>query len=100
MSWLSRISPLILLAQLALPAPAQTHRFQVSAIAAMQSGITAPTPTTWYVRKIGGPRSICDGKAPTAPVGTAPQHCAFNDVRSLWTDGTYTADPGVGYPAW
>jgi hypothetical protein len=92
-------STLFLFAALAMPATAQTHRFQVSAITAMQSGIVAPTPTTWYVRADGGPRSICDGKADTAPVGTAPQHCAFNDVRYLWTDGSYATD-GATFPKW
>jgi hypothetical protein len=86
---------------LCLPVLAQTHRYQVSAITAMQSGIVAPTPTDWYVSSIGGPRSICDGKANAAPVGTLPgQHCAFNDIRSLWTDGSYTTNASAGFPAW
>ena len=53
--------------------------------------------TTWYVRADGGtrfsiaqPSGLCDGKADAAPTGTAPnQHCAFNDYRFLYTDGTY-----------
>ena len=28
------------------------------------------------------------------------QHCAFNDVRYLWTDGSYTTNTNVGAPAW
>ena len=58
---------LIVLVSLCSPAIAQTHRFQVSIIAAIQSGLAAPTPTIWYVRKDGGARKTCDGKADAAP---------------------------------
>ena len=53
---------------------------------------------TWYVRPDGGSRysSIvtlgqCDGMsdAPYAGTGTN-QHCAFNDFRFLWQDGSFT----------
>jgi hypothetical protein len=78
---------LVVLASLCLPAIAQTHRHQVSAIAAMQSGLVTPTPTTWYVRKDGGTRKTCDGKADAAPVGSAlNQHCALGDYRFLYDD--------------
>jgi hypothetical protein len=53
---------------------------------------------TWYVRRDGGTRysakatkGQCDGTADAAYRGKGTnQHCAFNDVRDLWTDGTYT----------
>ena len=38
---------------------------------------------------------------PASPVGTTPnQHCAFNDIRYLWTDGSYKPDPYAGAPKW
>jgi hypothetical protein len=74
---------------LLLPASAQTHRYQVDTIAAIQSGL-ATLPTTYYVRKDGGNRQQCDGKADVAyPGGIAIQHCALNDFRFLYQDGTY-----------
>jgi len=77
----------IVLVSLCSPAIAQTDRFQVSIIATMQSGLAAPTPKTWYVRKDGGTRKTCDGKADAAPVGAAlNQHCAFGDYRFLYDD--------------
>jgi hypothetical protein len=53
--------------------------------------------TTWYVRPDGGTRysssvttGLCDGQADVAYPGSGTnQHCAFNDVRYLWMDGTY-----------
>jgi hypothetical protein len=62
--------------------------------------------TTWYVRPDGGTRysSIatngqCDGKAdaPSAHSGVN-KHCAFNDVRMLWQDGSYST--GKTFPSW
>lgn len=52
---------------------------------------------TWFVRSDGGTRYTaknrtgqCDGKADRAYRGRGVnQHCAFNDVRYLWMDGTY-----------
>ncbi len=52
---------------------------------------------TWYVRADGGTRysvkahsGQCDGTADAAYHGSGSnQHCAFNDVRFLWMDGTY-----------
>jgi hypothetical protein len=55
------------------------------------------TSKNWYVRTDGGTRyssnmtsGQCDGQAdmPYPGVG-ANQHCAFNDVRWLWQDGSY-----------
>jgi hypothetical protein len=62
--------------------------------------------TTWYVDTFGGsrfstnqPAGLCDGTLDAAPVGTTPnQHCAFNDVRMLWQDGSYTT--GSTFPGW
>jgi len=53
--------------------------------------------TTWFVRPDGGtrysakvPRGQCDGKSDAAYSGKGTnQHCAFNDVRYMWMDGTY-----------
>ena len=63
---------------------------------------------TWYVRPDGGTRysanataGQCDGLGDAAYSGSGVnQHCAFNDVRNLWTDGTYTTNPNAGAPAW
>jgi parallel beta-helix repeat protein len=62
--------------------------------------------TTWYVRPDGGTRystnittGTCDGKGDSAPSGSTPnQHCAFNDVRMLYQDGSYTY--GTTFPSW
>lgn len=53
---------------------------------------------TWFVRPDGGtrfsskaPKGQCDGLVDKAYSGHGVnQHCAFSDVRYLWTDGTYT----------
>jgi hypothetical protein len=60
--------------------------------------------TTWYVRPDGGTRysknvtkGQCDGQADVAFSGKG-RHCAFNDVRWLWQDGSYSS---VGnFPSW
>lgn len=52
---------------------------------------------TWYVRSDGGTRYTakthtgqCDGQADAGYPGSGSnRHCAFNDVRSMWMDGTY-----------
>ena len=85
--------------------PAQT---QLATISLMVSGAQQPTGpgTTWYVRPDGGTRyssdvtaGQCDGKADAPYSGSGVnQHCAFNDVRMLYTDGSY-AD-GNSFPAW
>lgn len=53
--------------------------------------------TTWFVRPDGGtrysahaPNGECDGKADAAYPGKGSnRHCAFNDVRYMWLDGSY-----------
>ncbi len=62
--------------------------------------------TTWYVRTDGGTRyspnvtkGQCNGKADAPYPGSGINRaCAFNDVRMLWQDGTYTN--GSTFPAW
>ena len=87
--------------------PVQTKSAATSIVIAA----SAPPPgpgTTWYVRSDGGSRysvnqtqGQCDGQADVAYPGTGTnQHCAFNDVRYLWTDGSYTTSPSVSMPAW
>jgi len=95
--------------------PAETATAQESiTVAAAQA--TGPG-TTWYVRPDGGtrysnatntPNGQCDGKgdqsyaaAVQANGGVAAPnlHCAFNDVRLLWQDGSYVVD-GSSFPAW
>ncbi|HXC97539.1 MAG TPA: chitobiase/beta-hexosaminidase C-terminal domain-containing protein [Edaphobacter sp.] len=70
--------------------------------------ITSPTGNTWYVNGGGGTRySIyqttgqCDGLSPNAYPGSGVnRHCAFNDIRYLWTDGSYTTNIKAGPPSW
>jgi hypothetical protein len=66
---------------------------------------SAQTAKNWYVRTDGGTRyssnmtsGQCDGQgdAPYPGVGTN-QHCAFNDVRWLWQDGSY---PNGSFPSY
>jgi hypothetical protein len=63
------------------------------------------SPKTWYVRTDGGTRyssnmtsGQCDGQGdmPYPGIG-ANQHCAFNDVRWLWQDGSY---PTGSFPSY
>lgn len=62
--------------------------------------------TTWYVRPDGGTRHSdrvrsgqCDGEGDAAYPGKGTnRHCAFKDVRYLWTDGIYT--DGKSAPGW
>lgn len=88
------------------PALAQTHRFQVSAIAAMQSIVASP-PQKWFVRKDGGtrysvnvPTGQCNGKFDASYASTGGtgvnQNCAFSDWRFLWDDKSGK----VGAGAW
>lgn len=82
--------------------PARTAAVRPSSwdIGAFQFG------NTWYVRADGGTRfstnvtaGQCDGLADVAYPGSGSnQHCAFNDVRYLWTDGTF--NNGVTFPGW
>jgi hypothetical protein len=63
---------------------------------------------TWYVNGGGGtrysvnqPNGQCNGTSAAAYPGVGNnQNCAFKDIRSLWTDGTYAASPQAGAPAW
>ena len=68
-----------------------------------------PFATTWYVRPDGGTRysstfakdGQCDGKADAKYPGSGVnQHCAFKDVRNLWTDGNYCADASRWSSCW
>jgi len=62
--------------------------------------------TTWYVRPDGGTRysknvtkGQCDGQTDVAYSGRGNnQHCAFNDVRWLWQDGSYST--AGQFPSW
>jgi hypothetical protein len=78
--------------------PAQTSSAATSIV------VAPPVPTgpgtTWYVRSDGGtpytagtPSGQCDGQgnAPYPGTGTN-QHCAFNDIRYLWTNGAFCND--------
>jgi hypothetical protein len=86
--------------------PAQTASASTSIVVAVPQ--STGTANTWYVNGSGGsrysvnnPAGLCDGTSAAAPVGTTPnQHCAFNDIRYLWSDGSYTTDTGVGAPVW
>jgi hypothetical protein len=61
------------------------------------SSAQSSTPKNWYVRTDGGTRHSsnmtsgqCDGQADLPYPGVGEnQHCAFNDVRWLWQDGSY-----------
>ena len=63
-----------------------------------QQGTTGPG-TWWYVRQDGGTRystnvtnGQCDGKADAAYSSSGVnQHCAYNDVRYLWSDNSGAA---------
>ncbi len=70
---------------------------------------TASTGTTWYVRQDGGTRyssnvtiGQCDGLADASYASTGGtgvnQHCAFNDIRYLWQDTSYST--GTTFPGW
>ncbi len=85
--------------------PAQTQSAATSIVVAAAQAASGPG-NTWYVRPDGGTRyssnattGQCDGlgDAPYPGTGTN-QHCAFNDVRYLWSDGSYTY--GTSMPGW
>ncbi len=91
------------------PAQSQTAETSITVAAAAQASTTPGT--TWYVRPDGGtrfsanvPTGQCDGMADVSYASTGGagvnQHCAFNDVRYLWADGSYAVDPTAGAPAW
>lgn len=62
--------------------------------------------TTWYVRSDGGTRYStnmtsggCNGHADAPYPGSGVnQDCAFDDIRYLWADGSYT--DGSTFPGW
>jgi hypothetical protein len=62
--------------------------------------------TTWYVRPDGGTRystnvtaGQCDGKTDAPYSGSGVnKHCAFNDARMFWQDGSYSY--GTVFPSW
>lgn len=89
-------------------------------VTAAYLGFTSPSaavtiltyvPQTYYTRIDGGtrfsvnvPTGQCDGMADVSYASTGGtgvnQHCAFNDVRYFWTDGTFTSDINAGSPKW
>lgn len=73
-----------------LSLPAQTYRPHVSAIMAMQSGITAPAHTTWYVRLDGGTATqstgLCNAPYPGSGTGTCS---AVNHLYWLLNQSTF-----------
>ena len=83
--------------------PAQTQTVAASITIAVPSD-----QTTWYVRPDGGtrystnvPTGQCDGKGDSAYPGSGVnRHCAFNDIRLLWQDGSYAYFPPAStFPA-
>lgn len=108
------------------PTVSGTYGFAVSAhdnafpvqVATVAETLTLAAPaapsagSTWYVRPDGGtryssnvPNGQCDGLGDVGYSGIGTnQHCAFNDVRYLYGDGTYNTGittPGInGFPAW
>jgi len=91
--------------------PAQSQTLQMSLPVAAAPATPAPPSagTTWYVRPDGGSRyssnmqnGQCNGKSDTAYPGHGTnQPCAFNDVRYLWQDGSYTTNSSQSaFPAY
>ena len=84
--------------------PAETQAVQVSITINAAQVFTPPGPATWYVRPDGGTRysvnvstGQCDGLGDAAYPGKGVnQHCAFNDIRLLWQDGSYAYAPQYG----
>jgi hypothetical protein len=89
-------------------------KYLLSAVVAL-SCLPALAQSAYYARPDGGPRysttagavpgtggDSCDGLANTPMVKGAgsKQHCAFNDVRYFYTDGSYTTSDTAGAPAW
>jgi hypothetical protein len=85
--------------------PIQTKSANLSIVVAAAQVATGPG-TTWYIRTDGGTRystnitnGQCNGKTDAAYPGTGVnQPCAFNDVRMLYQDGSYTT--GTTFPSW
>ncbi len=86
--------------------PQKTSSLAESITVAAAPAAPSGPGTTWYVRPDGGTRystnvttGQCDGKGDAPYPGTGVnQHCAFNDFRYLYQDGSY-AD-GSSFPAW
>ncbi len=63
---------------------------------------------TWYVNGGGGtrysvnqPGGQCNGMSQNPYPGSGVnQNCAFKDIRSLWTDGSYVTAGNTSAPAW
>jgi hypothetical protein len=88
--------------------PVQT-KSSATSISIAAASAAAGTGHTWYVRPDGGTRfssnvatGQCDGTADASYASTGGtgtnQHCAFNDVRLLWSDASYT--DGTTFPGW
>jgi Chitobiase/beta-hexosaminidase C-terminal domain len=101
--------PIPISASTTIEAIAVALNFAPSAIASSSYTIAGSTGgTTWYVNGGGGSRysvnqtsGQCNGRsAAPYPGSGVNQNCAFNDIRYLWADGSYTTDPGAGAPAW
>lgn len=99
--WLYQTSVLLLMVQSVLSGGGRT------------GAVVGPPPTsqTWFVNSGGGNRfsvnataGECDGKSAASYASTGGtgvnQRCAFNDIRYLWTDGTFTTNVGAGAPKW
>jgi len=87
--------------------PVQTSAAGTSITVA--AAVQAAPGKTWYVRADGGTRydassmtsGQCDGLADAAYAGTGTnQHCAFNDMRLLWTSGAFCNDGSSSSPCW
>ena len=89
--------------------PALTSSGATSIIVA--AAAPAGPGNTWYVRPDGGTRwtagmssGQCDGTADVSYASTGGtgtnQHCAFNDIRYLWTDGSYCVDSSSTSTCW
>jgi Chitobiase/beta-hexosaminidase C-terminal domain len=85
--------------------------FSTSAVSSATYTISLIPPAgghTWYVNGNGGTRfsvnqtqGQCNGLYPDPYPGSGVnQNCAFNDIRYLWTDGSYTTNSNAGAPAW
>ncbi len=81
--------------------PVQVQKASGSITIGAAANATTASGSTWYVRPDGGtrysvnvPLGQCDGRgdAPYSGKGVN-QHCAFNDIRLLWQDGSYAFFP-------